>query len=161
MSWEPHKEIERKYLLTGMPALPGGAVVDELEIDQGYYFDHASEEMARVRRVRHQDGRRAYYRTVKRGSGLVREEFESDLTRESFEEIWPQTIGRRIQKTRFLVRENEFIWEIDRFEDRELVLAEVELETPETIAPVPQWVAARLDREVTEEREYTNMSLAR
>ena len=53
-------------------------------------------------------------------------------------------------------------WEIDEFLDRSgLWLAEVELETADQRVEIPAWLGAVLEREVTDEKEYTNHALAR
>ena len=101
-----------------------------------------------------------YTHTVKHGVGLVRQEVESELERETFERAWPRTAGRRLSKTRYRVREGQLTWEIDVFDGIDLVLAEVELPTAETPSPIPGWLAPLVDREVTNEPGYTNAAIA-
>jgi len=162
-------EIERVFLLEGMPEIPSDchATMERWDIDQGY-FDTSDPENpdpahpeGRIRSVRHADGSTTYCHTVKRGLGLVREEREIELTREQFDELWPQTEGRRIRKTRFRVTVGEQLWELDQFLDFELVLAEAELDTTEASLPIPEWLAQRIIREVTEEPAFRNFELAR
>jgi CYTH domain-containing protein len=52
-------------------------------------------------------------------------------------------------------------WEIDEFTDRPLWLAELELDRADAPITVPDWLKPVLVREVTDEKEYTNRSLAR
>jgi CYTH domain-containing protein len=52
-------------------------------------------------------------------------------------------------------------WEIDVFEDRPLVLAEVELPSADAEAPPPAWLARHVVREVTDDPAYANSALAR
>jgi CYTH domain-containing protein len=59
------------------------------------------------------------------------------------------------------VREGGHVWEVDAFLDRDLVLAEVELESEDEEAPLPDWLAPWVEREVTGEAEYSNVNLAR
>jgi adenylate cyclase len=55
----------------------------------------------------------------------------------------------------------DVVWEIDEFVDRTLVLAEVELERVDQAVVVPDWIGRVLEREVTDEPNYTNFRLAR
>jgi CHAD domain-containing protein/CYTH domain-containing protein len=151
-------EIERKYLLRGLPELPGGAGRRTLEIEQGYIPGERVRE--RIRRVR-ENGRGTWYRTMKLGMGLERLEFEDETTAEIFDAMWPLTAGHRLRKRRHVVPEGELAWEIDQFLDRELVLAELEIPSAETPVTVPDWLAPYVVREVTGELEYLNSTLAR
>ncbi len=150
----PHLEIERKYLLQSMPQLPATARAYRME--QGYFAD----EPGRLRRTRAPDGTVTYTHTVKKGVGLVREEIERELTADEFKSLWPRTAGRRLTKTRTKVPEDNLVWEIDDYDALDLLVAEVELPTPETKVTVPDWLAPHVIREVTGEPEYGNHQLA-
>ncbi len=147
-------EIERKFLLRGMPR-PRKAV--SVRIDQGWLPGKRLRE--RIRRVRGPAGTR-YYRTVKFGRGLARREIEEETTEDVFRQLWPLTRGRRVAKRRVLVKDGPFTWEIDRFYGRDLVLAEVELPSPDTPVIPPPWLARRIVREVTGNPKYLNENLA-
>jgi len=149
-------EIERKYLLSSLP--PGLADRPYREIDQGYLPGERLQE--RVRRVR-MDGSEWYVRTVKVGRGIRRIELQEDADAETFEVLWPLTLGRRVTKRRYVVSGDGATWEIDEFMDRELVLAEVELSSEDARPPIPGWLAPHVVREVTGEAEYLNVNLAR
>jgi len=152
---DPPREIERKYLLDGLPPEAGSA--PHVTMDQGYLPGERIIE--RLRRVREPTGER-YLRTIKLGSGVSRIEIEEPVARELFIYLWPLTEGRRISKTRHLIPAGDLTWEVDEFRDRSLVLAEVELQRVEQ-PPIPQWLAARLVREVTDDPAYSNYRLAR
>jgi len=67
-----------------------------------------------------------------------------------------------VHKRRYSIRESEdLVWEIDEFLDRDLVLAEIELPRSEMKVELPPWLKDVLDREVTDEPEYSNARLAR
>ncbi len=153
---EPGMEIERKYLLRGLPDAVQGT--PPLEIRQGYL--PGTRLIERLREVR-SDGVPTWYRTVKSGSGVRRVELEERTTREVFERVWPLTTGRRVEKRRYPVRQNGREWEIDVFTDRDLVLAEIELPSTDADVELPAWLAPLVVREVTEDPEYTNFKLAR
>ena len=150
------REIERKFLLHQLP--PEVQRRPALQIRQGYLPGVRLVE--RLREVR-TDGASAWFRTVKASGGLVRLEVEEETSRELFEEIWPLTAGRRILKRRYRVPDGGLTWEVDEFLDRELVLAEVELPTPDTPAQPPGWLAPLITREVTDEPAFGNARLAR
>lgn len=149
-------EIERKFLLKRFPRLPEGAA--EQEIEQGWLPGERLQE--RVRRVRTREGEK-YYRTVKVGTGITRMELEEETTRDVFRRLWPLTKGKRVRKRRYTAREGGLAWEIDRFSGHRLVLAEVELPSESHPVEIPAWLRAVLEREVTGEREYVNINLAR
>ena len=153
---QPGVEIERKYLLRGLPELPPEAVA--LEVDQGWIPGEQLRE--RIRRVQDEEGAR-YYRTIKLGSGIQRIEIEDATSEEIFEPLWRLTKDCRVRKRRYLVVDGDFVWEIDEFLDRDLVLAEVELPTPSTRPALPGWLAEYVVREVTDDNRYTNFELAK
>jgi adenylate cyclase len=150
-------EIERKYLLRGLPRMP--AADDVLEVDQGYIPGVNVRE--RVRRQTSRSGTTRYFRTIKMGAGVERTELEDETDERTFNQMWPLTEGRRVRKRRHLVRNGTDVWEIDEFLDRTLVLAELELEHADEAITMPDWLRAVLEREVTNEPNYTNRSLAR
>jgi CYTH domain-containing protein len=151
-------EIERKYLLRALPALPERAGRRTLTIDQGYIPGERVKE--RLRRVE-EDGRERWYRTVKLGKGLSRLEFEDECNAEIFGAMWPLTQGRRLRKRRHVIPEGALFWEVDEFLDRPLHLAEIEIPSVDTQVAIPDWLAPMIEREVTGEVAYLNSTLAR
>jgi CYTH domain-containing protein len=151
------REIERKYLLRGLPAdvLQHPSVI----IDQGYIPGAAVRE--RVRRT--QDGSTLrYFRTIKVGSGVERFEFEEETTDTFFVAVWPLTEGHRVRKRRYMIPSGERIWEVDEFLDRDaFVLAEIELERADEPVTPPPAIAAVIIREVTDEPGFSNYRLSR
>jgi CHAD domain-containing protein/CYTH domain-containing protein len=152
---ESNVEIERKYLLRGLPRLPDGT--EAVEVDQGWLPGSLLRE--RLRRVRRGDDV-AYYRALKLGEGVRRIEFEEATPRELFEPLWLLTRGCRVHKRRHLVPDGGLVWEIDEFRDRDLVLAEVELPRASERPQPPHWLAGFVVREVTDDPRYTNLHLA-
>ena len=146
-------EIERKFLLDALPDLPPGATAYRME--QGYFPD-----AVRLRRSVAPDGSIECTHTLKKGTGLVRQEIERTIAEQEFDDLWPRTEGRRLRKTRHRITEAGFTWEIDEYDDIDLVLAEVELPTPDTEAPPPPWLIPHIIREVTDDPDYQNYRLA-
>lgn len=155
MRGEPDTEIERKYLLLGLPTACVGR--DAIAIEQGYLPGERLIERVRKNTLRDKE---TYVRTVKTGRGLKRIELEETCSAEIFHSLWPHTEGKRVRKRRYRIEEGDRVWEIDEFLDRELWLAEVELPTESATAPTPEWLVPYLVREVTDEPAYVNVNLA-
>ena len=146
-------EIERKYLLSALPAReilgPGVA------IRQGYI--DAGDPEIRVR----QKGSELFL-TVKAGAGVRRQECEVQIPAATFEKLWPLTEGARVAKTRYTVPHGDVRWEIDEFGDAlaGLYLAEVELASESEAEAVTPPAFLSIVRDVTEDPRYKNKSLA-
>lgn len=149
-------EYERKYLLREVP--PAVATHTPLVLEQGYLPGDRIQE--RIRRQQGPAGTTCL-RTLKAGRGVSRIEIEEEITDQLFEQLWPVTAGRRVQKRRYRIPAGTLVWEIDVFDDRDLVLAEVELPSPDVVPSLPDWLAPSVVREVTEEPAYLNIKLAR
>lgn len=156
-------EIERVFLLSAIPpAMPAG---EAWRIEQGY-LPAAGESgpgglEGRLRRIEQADGCVRYVHTLKRGFGLVREEVEREIDRATFEREWPRTAGRRLRKERTRVPEAGLVWEVDRFLDLPVILAECELPSVDAQLGIPAWLAPVVVREVTDDPAYRNSALAR
>jgi CYTH domain-containing protein len=146
------QEIERKFLLDAVPAVVEGHT--PTRIRQGYLAITDDTEV----RVRSRGGDRVL--TVKGGRGLVRREVSIPLTAEQFDELWPLTEGRRINKQRWVIPSDAVELEIDAFDDDldGLVIAEIEFGSEEASAAfvTPDWFG----REVTDDIRYRNAALA-
>jgi adenylate cyclase len=144
-------EIERKFLVTEPPGLAGAQAE---EIDQGYLAIGSDGEV-RVRRK----GDRLLL-TAKRGSGLSRQEAEVELDRQSFDELWRLTEGRRLRKRRHLLPHGDLKIEIDVYggELEGLTVAEVEFPSEDEARAFdpPGWFG----EEVTGDHRYLNETLA-
>ena len=159
-------EIERVFLLRAMPEpMPAG---ETWRIEQGYLppaeeggAGEAGMLEGRLRRIERPDGSVRHVHTVKRGTGLVREEVEREVDAATFARGWPRTEGRRLSKVRVRVRDGDRVWEVDRFAGLPVVLAECELPAADAPLAIPAWLAPWIEREVTEDPAYRNYELAR
>jgi len=145
-------EIERKFLVPAPPAqLDASRRVD---IAQGYLAAGEDSEV-RLRRA----GERLWL-TAKRGAGMLRGEFEVELSAEQFDALWPATDGRRLVKTRHTIAIGGRSVELDVYSGRlsGLVVAEVEFPSVEAAREFlpPPWFGT----EVTEDQRFKNRRLA-
>lgn len=92
--------------------------------------------------------------------GLARTEFDYEIPVEDAN-IMLDTLCLKplIEKTRYLVKANGLLWEIDVFhgENEGLIIAEVELESETQKIILPYWIK----REVTGDLKYYNSTLVR
>ncbi len=145
-------EIERKWLAKALPAEV--AQGERTRIEQGYLTSGRDGPEVRIRR---RESRCTL--TVKAAGDLARTEVELPLARAEFDALWPLTDGRRLVKTRVTHPLTcELLAEIDMFEDRALVLVEVEFASIERAREfvAPDWFG----REVTDGPAYKNRNLA-
>jgi CYTH domain-containing protein len=146
----PHLEIERKFLLRDLPE--GYAQSEREAIRQGYAQDG----------LRYRQKGARYFRTRKTGTGMALEEDEREISREEFEEAWPSTEGRRLEKTRAeIALADGLVAEVDVFSGSLAGLRYVEVEfddeeSAHSFEP-PPWFG----REVTHDPRYRNSALAR
>lgn len=97
--------------------------------------------------------------TIKGPGGLVRPEFEYPVPpAEARLMLDTLCAGRRIAKTRHDVPHDGLLWEVDVFEGplAGLVIAEVELPTPDHSVGLPPWAG----HEITGDDRYANAALA-
>lgn len=148
------REIERKFLLKEL--LPGLNRFRSYAIAQGYLANEPGGRHVRLRKK----GKTASL-TFKVGRGSVRDEREIKLSPKQFASLWPATIGRRLRKLRYEIPWKNFLIEIDiyRGENAGLIVAEVEFASRAAARKFkpPSWFG----REVTGEKRYSNIRLAR
>jgi adenylate cyclase len=91
--------------------------------------------------------------------GTHRHEYEYEIPMADANEILTNLCRKPlIEKTRYFVTDNNFLWEIDEFEgdNQGLIVAEIELDATGQSFSKPLW----LGREVTEDLRYYNNNLA-
>lgn len=146
------KEIERKFLVTGnqYKTLARG-----MKVEQGFL----SIDIEHSVRIRLLEGKG--FITIKGATqGMSRSEFEYEIpapdARIMLDEMCIRPI---IQKTRYRLSYEGFIWEVDEFsgENQGLVIAEIELRQEGQSFPIPPWVG----QEVTSDFRFYNVNLVR
>ncbi len=145
-------EIERKFLVTGdaFKSLATGVFYC-----QGYLASHPY----RVIRVR-TAGQRGFLTVKGLTIGISRTEFEYEIPLDDANAML-ETLCEKplIEKKRYHIHQDGFIWEVDEFfgENQGLILAEVELNEPNTPLEKPDWIG----REVSGDPKYYNSNLVR
>ena len=144
-------EIERKFLLSNDTWRL--AVARTLKLAQGY-LDRSAHCSVRVRL----EGAEARLNIKSRTLGVSRLEYEYPIPVDEAREMLTQLCGGRvIEKTRHFVPVGAHTFEIDVFEGENagLVVAEVELGSPDEAFERPAWLGA----EVSHDIRYYNTSL--
>lgn len=144
------KEIERKFLidLDKVGPLENGAA-----IKQGY-VPTRTKTAVRVRIKEHQ----AFLTLKGANKGATRSEFEYEVPLADAEAMLAELCeGPIIDKTRYLVKHAQHLWEVDVFygDNLGLVVAEVEVGGEDERVELPEWVT----HEVTGDVKYYNSSL--
>ena len=142
------REIERKYLIKAdLLELPKTGK----KLIQGYIWSDPDKSL-RIRIA----GDKAFL-TIKTGNNpLNRSEFEYEIPTKDAQELL-DICDSKIEKTRFIIPQNNLFWEIDVFkgDNYGLIVAEIELPSENEQFELPTWI----DREVTKESNYLNVEL--
>lgn len=147
------QEIERKFLVAGEFK---SSATTSMRITQGYLCS-VPERTVRVRIM----GEKAFI-TVKgksSDSGASRFEWEKEITVEEAGKLLALCEPGIIDKTRYIVDVEGYIYEVDEFygDNEGLVLAEIELSSEQQTFVKPEW----LGREVTDDPRYYNSMLVK
>lgn len=143
-------EIERKFLLTGDAWK---------KLAKGTYYrqGYLNSQKERTVRVRTLDDKG--FLTIKGISvGATRMEYEYEIPMEDADVLLAELCEKPlIEKNRFKITFNDFIWEVDEFlgENKGLVVAEIELEREDQQFEKPSWIG----NEVTGDPRYFNSNL--
>jgi CYTH domain-containing protein len=143
-------EIERKFLLKNDGWRRGAKGIF---LRQGYLTTDP-ERSVRVRLA----GSKGVLTIKGQSSGCVRSEFEYPIPAEDASVLLENLCLRPlIEKVRYPVEAGSRLWVIDEFagENRGLVVAEIELGSPDETFELPEWIG----EEVTHDFRYYNMSL--
>jgi adenylate cyclase len=144
-------EVERKFLVTGTAwkALAAGVLTR-----QGY-LSSAVDRTVRVRIAGNQG-----FLTIKgKTQGLSRAEFEYAIPVEDAAAMLDLCEKPLIEKTRYRVPFGAYTWDVDEFHGANagLVVAEVELASPDEEPTLPPWVGG----EVSRDARYYNANLVK
>ena len=143
-------EIERKFLLKDDAWRSEGKGTRYL---QGYLV-RSGKRTVRIRTA----GNKGYLTVKGADWNGIRSEYEYPIPVDDAERMLDELCEKPlIDKIRYRILYRGNIWEVDEFmgENQGLILAEVELESPDTPLECPPWIG----REVTGEARYINANL--
>ena len=157
------KEIERRYLLGDFfPDNFQNKIEDCCLVNQ-FYVHLQNNDFFRIRSIvsLYNDDTICSI-TYKKGEGLVREEYEAEISEETFN-VFSHMPKYFLSKTRYILHD-EFgkKWIIDNINSfpKNILLAEIELENENEEVSIPFFIKGLIIKEVTDYIEYTNLSIA-
>ena len=144
-------EIERKFLVSA-ESLSEIHLTDGEKISQGYL----STDVEKTVRVRIKKNR-GFLSVKTKNIGIVRSEFEYEIPLADAEELLKLCEPKILNKIRYKIEYKNHIWELDIFEGKlaGLILAEVEINSPDEFVEIPDWVG----QEVSNDSRYYNVNL--
>lgn len=153
-------EIERKYLIE-MPdtELLKSKASRQIDIVQTYLVSDKGK--IRIRSL-YENGEYKYIKTIKKSVTAIRRiETESSLTKEEYLALLESGVQKRqLTKTRYVLPYENQNFEIDIFPFwYDKAIMEIELDDEDDEIVFPEFI--KIIREVTEEKEYRNFSLAK
>jgi CYTH domain-containing protein len=147
-------EIERKFLVKNNDFKKES--YQQTVIKQGYL----NSDKLRTVRVRVADEKA--FITIKgktNNAGTTRFEWEKEIDKKEGEELLLLCESSIIEKTRYLIKKNNHIFEVDEFfgDNKGLTVAEIELNFEDELFKKPIW----LSKEVTGDHKYYNSSMSK
>lgn len=145
-------EIERKFLVKELP--DNLEHYKKLDIKQGYISTNPTI------RLRQQNDE--YILTIKSAGLMKKEEYEINLTKEQFENLWNKIEGNVIEKSRYKIPlNNNLTAELDIYDGFLKGFMNIEVEFSSTKEAIlfdpPSWFG----QEVTQNKKFSNASLSK
>jgi len=143
-------EIERKFLVDTRKWKP---TVEGTRLVQAYLSIDPNPTV-RVRIAR----KKAFLTIKGRTKSISRPEFEYEIPVDEAQEMMKMAISNPVEKIRYKIMHEGFLWEVDVFSGKNegLVVAELELESENQVFPRPYWLL----EEVSGDRRYYNSYLS-
>lgn len=156
-------EIERKYIIK-MPDLSTLAEKSDriINITQTYIGQTTDGFNGRIRKTTENGITKYIFTEKKRVSDFTRIENEREISFEEYEKAYKNRLKDRnvIEKTRYCVNQNGFVYEIDVFSFwQKIAFLEVELENENINPQIPAFLS--LISEVTNKKGFSNFALSR
>ncbi len=152
-------EIEKKYLVK--PTILNFITQFDLsahEIAQFYTF------ISKNKSIRYRKMNDNYYKTIKKGTGAVREEKEKEITKKAYDKKYKKHIGKVIVKSRYILTLNSFHYDIDVYHGELSGLYTLEVEFPNindyNTYQVPNILTTHLCKDVTLNEQFKNKNLS-
>ena len=145
------KEIERKFLIDQQKW-------DNLNKPEGKLFRQGYLLTDKDKTIRVRATETKGFLTIKGQTiGATRLEYEYEIPVTEATELLDNFAVSELSKTRYEIKFNDKLWEVDVFsgDNLGLIVAEIELESEDETFDLPDWVST----EVTEEAKYYNSNL--
>lgn len=149
------QEIERKFIIN---EIPDGLVPYEEKMIHQNYLSVVKDEEIRLR-MEVEDGTKTYDITYKKGTGLVRDEFQFPIQEDLYKDLLAKIKEKSIKKFRrfYWLGDHELM--IDKYLEMkdDLVVAEIEFVSEEAanFFEVPEWFG----KEITYDKNFKNKNL--
>ncbi len=148
------KEIERRFFPKRKDLPKNLRTKQSHKIKQGFFKVKGTG--FRVRKIDN-----SYFLTNKSGQGMVRPEDEVEISKKAFKGLWPKTKGARIWKIRYYLQQKSgLVFEVNKYLRKLSGLYTIEVEFTSVARAKkfqpPDWFG----KEVTDDKRYTNRSLA-
>jgi adenylate cyclase len=144
-------EIERRYKLNG--EMPKDRIKSQYSIEQVYA--NINDPSVRIRKITDLNNKETYYHTVKYSIKKgIREEIETEITKEQYDNIFSYIDKKPVIKDRYLVDLCDgLVAEIDYFIDENMYIVEVEFPDEQTMNNFikPEWFG----NEITKNQSYS------
>lgn len=165
-------EIEKKFLIkfpnswSALAELFDG-IIDVKRISQTYLNPEAGKQAARVRKtIEGLSGETEtvyhYNRKKPTGETGVHEETEHEISRKEYEQSLKKANPNKcaVEKTRFVFKWHDQVFELDLFKGhlKGLAILEIELDDPDDTVELPPFL--QVIKEVTKDKRFTNYYLA-
>jgi len=145
------QEIERKFKVKNDDYKKLSTL--SYEINQGYL----SSDPERTTRIRIVDNKKAYI-TIKgktNKTGVSRYEWEKEIPIDDARELMKLHVNNIVNKIRYIVPNEKLNFEVDKFFNKKLTIAEIELTSEDENFDKPTW----LGKEITGKKKYYNFSI--
>jgi CHAD domain-containing protein len=153
------QEIERKYLLKPHILDFLASYPHQCKKIVQFYTKVTPDVSVRFRKIG-----KHYYKTVKKGKGGIRDEYEKEISRKSYVKNFSKRIGYVIHKKRCFFKMNQMIYSVDIYKKpfQGLFVLEVEFKGKDTFKEfvLPEALIEYVNKEVTEDEVYKNKNLA-
>ena len=143
-------EIERKFLVDSTKWTPTGQGITLVQA----YLSLDPHPTVRIRIA----GEKAYITIKGRSESISRPEFEYEIPVQDARELQNMAISNPVEKIRYKILHEGFLWEVDVFSGKNegLIMAEIELESEDQEFPRPDWIL----EEVSPDGRYYNSFLS-
>jgi CHAD domain-containing protein/CYTH domain-containing protein len=153
------QEIERKYLLKPDILKFLASYPHNCKKIVQFYTKVTPDVSVRFRKIG-----KHYYKTVKKGKGGIRDEYEKEVSKKSYVKNFSKRIGYVIRKKRCFFEMDQMIYSVDIYKKpfKGLLILEVEFNDKDTFKKfvLPKSIIPYVDKEVTEDEAYKNKNLA-